>query len=250
MKEDTYTIPIEETVVMPVPIPAPPPAPTEPTSNVPAAITGKVLKRTTEVIYHPDGSQTTTTTNEIENADGTVSIMKETVTPRDTVVIKSLIRGTAPYGVPRPGNSLSRWSTGVFVVAVLCSLVCTSIASVSYASYYYNSFYFYPSDGLYVATLVTTFVSMVFFIVATPLAFCSARKYQKELTLQGGNRGLMITSWVFYGIGIANWIVVFGISVSYPNPFYMGATAAWNIAAWIMMFVHCEFARRCRKGCL
>lgn len=86
---------------------------------------------------------------------------------------------------------------------------------------------------------------MISYIIATPLTFSGALKYMK-LRNSAGIKGLMIASWVIYGIEILNGdsMIAMGASDEDVPTGWIVFYLFRSIFGWVLMFIHAEKARK------
>lgn len=108
------------------------------------------------------------------------------------------------------------------------------------------------SDDYYTALYAAIGIgclALVFAIIAYPLTYVSANSFQKQNS-STGIKGLMITSWVFYGITIINGIaaIYVGASGGDVTTAFVVYIVLWGLVGWSFMFAHAEKARRYSPG--
>lgn len=149
-------------------------------------------------------------------------------------------------------------STSVAGIICFAFSTCFGIASIistalAYSDDYYDNFHethpdwdddWTPADY---AGMITGAAFLAFAIAAYPLTYDGGQRYIKQRNSEG-IKGLMITSWVFYGILIVNGLsmIVVGATDGFEEDItgWVIYIILWGILGWIFMIVHAERARK------
>merc|ERR1712150_306358 len=177
-----------------------------------------------------------TTTKTRDPTTGQVLISKETITSEDTIHVEELATHTEKQGTNlNQRGVLYIASILLTIAATICGILSAVKAKAS--SEEDNSDWEKDAD----AALVFGSIAVVSAIVATPLAFCEARRFSPV-----GGLGLMITSWVLYGLGTlgAIGLVIAGFGDVEVHESAIVFQTLWNLVAWIFMVSYAEVALR------
>jgi len=138
-----------------------------------------------------------------------------------------------PYNCPSIGGMVC---ISLMTVFAIISIVFTSKSWQGGIDDYQNDAYVASGMGA---------VALVFGIAAYPLTYKGATGLTEQHN-STSTKGIMIASWVFYGIMIIASIAAVGLGVSGGDvaPAFVVYIILWGIAGWSFMFAYAEVARR------
>lgn len=151
--------------------------------------------------------------------------------------------------VPLPCNCLS---IGGIVCISLAAIL--GLLSIIFTAKAWKEDTYYDQTNAYLASGFGA-ICLFFGVIAYVLTFLGAKGFRKQHQddTSNGNNGfkwLMITSWIFFGIGIINGATAIAVGVTGGDVSvgFIVYIVLWAIIGWALMFSYAEIARRSSPG--
>ena len=149
---------------------------------------------------------------------------------------------------------------GIVFLVHLGSIISHAIAnSKDYIDDYARQYYEKYGDYGYIllpagwAALMLSFIALILWVIAYPVAYCAAQMYLLACGVRsGGIIGWMIAAWIIYGLNTLSGIILIitAIVVSADDDDEMDVPIRWNVALFIwaligfsLMLTYVELAR-------
>jgi hypothetical protein len=149
---------------------------------------------------------------------------------------------------PLPLNKPSIAGITLFLFSVAFGISSIALTAVSWDENYQDMMYYdHDYSSAHIAALVTGGLCLLTAVLAYPLTFTGAQNYMRERNSRG-IQGLMIASWVLYGIMVLNGVLAIALGAAddneAPETGWVVAIVTIMVIGWILMFVHAETARK------